>query len=498
MALEALQQCPCQMDPAKDGCYRCVYQYRLGRSMQLVSRRTALAVMDDLVGSLHGLERTETISGIGLNSALESVLERRFIECLRRLSRVGGLPQITVIQEIVNGREGYHLQVGDYKYSVELQADLNHEQGVKRASRPDFLIRPLSSASKRKPIAVFCDGWTYHKEKLRDDAAKRTAILNSGRYWVWSVVMEDVEAAVQGKAGAVLEMPYQLQEIPAPVPKPAPTTFTRNSVAELLHWLSTSANEADSWVNNAWDASMCWLLRLVPRTPTVSAEVQSLNSEIRANLPLWIPAMPPNTFDSGKGGANIFDIRGAWAQQVHMALNRTERVPNIIWFDDASPLRDSDRHQEWRWWLWTFNWFQALPGTMLVTRTGVLGRDYDTLNPRHTLDTESGAADPPTGGEGWEECISQLLTTLVDEARTLAAAGFPVPEEIGFSLVSEAGEELSMAEMAWVELKIALLVEEYRQDKGAWELYGWQVFVAEPDWASRIKALLFENDEVNR
>jgi DEAD/DEAH box helicase domain-containing protein len=37
-ALEAITHCPCNLEAEKDGCYRCVYQYRQGRAMKLVSR----------------------------------------------------------------------------------------------------------------------------------------------------------------------------------------------------------------------------------------------------------------------------------------------------------------------------------------------------------------------------------------------------------------------------------------------------------------------------
>jgi len=52
MALETLTKCSCNQDPDKDGCYRCVYQYRLGRDMLQVSRERAKEVLTELVSSL--------------------------------------------------------------------------------------------------------------------------------------------------------------------------------------------------------------------------------------------------------------------------------------------------------------------------------------------------------------------------------------------------------------------------------------------------------------
>lgn len=67
MALGALTQCSCNQDPEKDGCYRCLYQYRLGRNMASVSRDNAKAVLSELVGSLGSIERVKTISDIYIN-----------------------------------------------------------------------------------------------------------------------------------------------------------------------------------------------------------------------------------------------------------------------------------------------------------------------------------------------------------------------------------------------------------------------------------------------
>jgi DEAD/DEAH box helicase domain-containing protein len=502
MSLQALESCPCQANPEKDGCYRCVYQYRLGRSMELVSRRIALAVLRELVGSLDKLERTETISTIGLNHALESILERRFVESLKQLSKVGGLPQVTLIQEVVKGRQGYHLQVGDQAYTIELQVDLDHQEGVKRASRPDFVIRPLTNASKRRPIAVFCDGWTYHHDILRDDAAKRTAIVNSGRYWVWSVVMDDVEAAVRGDAHAVLRSPYQEKanqpdlQIPAALRGPAPLTFSRNSVAELLHWLGSPCREGDPWIENAWLAAMGWLLRLVPADHAHSAEVQSLNADLRKRLPIWLPPVPPGSTDVALR-ADLFNIRGVYPLPVHAAVNRAEDVPTVVWFDDLAQVNDNDRRREWRWWLWAFNWLQSVPGAVFVTRSGVDGGDYASLVPVDPAQAgfSSGTAAPPD--DTWETAFGQMLTSLLPEARKLLTAGITAPEAIGLSLLGEEGDELSMAELAWVERKVAVLTAEYGQDAPNWEASGWKVVEATGEWSQHLETVWNQTETVS-
>src|SRR3546814_11009768 len=102
MALDALTSCSCNDDPEKDGCYRCLYQCRLGRKMELVSRDSAKSVLSELVKSLGQQEKVNTISDIYINPNFDSVLEQRCIECLKRLSGVGGLPMVTLVSDIVD------------------------------------------------------------------------------------------------------------------------------------------------------------------------------------------------------------------------------------------------------------------------------------------------------------------------------------------------------------------------------------------------------------
>ncbi|MBC7618117.1 MAG: DUF1998 domain-containing protein, partial [Candidatus Saccharibacteria bacterium] len=207
MSLDTINKCSCNEDPEKDGCYRCVYQYRLGRNMSLVSRDRGKEVLTELVASLDQLEEVATISDIFINPNFDSVLESRFIESLRRMGGVLGLPPVKLVQDIVNGKSGYVMDLAGQRYRIEPQCNVGASEGVAVASKPDFVIWPWQAGSSRKPIAVFCDGWTYHQHSLREDAAKRSALVASGNYWVWSVTHEDVKTALSSAAGTDLDSP---------------------------------------------------------------------------------------------------------------------------------------------------------------------------------------------------------------------------------------------------------------------------------------------------
>ena len=84
----------------------------------------------ELVSSLGSIERVKTISDIYINPNFDSVLEARFIESLKKISGVGGLPTVRLVQDVVNGKSGYVLEVGGQRYRMEPQADLNGDYGV--------------------------------------------------------------------------------------------------------------------------------------------------------------------------------------------------------------------------------------------------------------------------------------------------------------------------------------------------------------------------------
>ena len=108
MARDALVRCECNEDPLKDGCYRCVYAYRRSHDMASTSRNTALAVLNSMLEQAEELRQVEGgLRSVKVNPVLDSELEARFIEALRRIE-VDARP-VRVQEEIVGGKPGYVL-----------------------------------------------------------------------------------------------------------------------------------------------------------------------------------------------------------------------------------------------------------------------------------------------------------------------------------------------------------------------------------------------------
>ena len=88
-ARDALASCECNRDPSKDGCCRCVFAYRRSREMAETSRDAAVEVLDRILARADELEEVPSLGGVRIDALLESELEARFIEALRRVE-LGG------------------------------------------------------------------------------------------------------------------------------------------------------------------------------------------------------------------------------------------------------------------------------------------------------------------------------------------------------------------------------------------------------------------------
>ena len=193
LAREALVQCACNADPSKDGCYRCVYAYRRGHDMKSTSRTTAVAVLDAVLDRARDLREIGGLRSVKVNAVVESELEARFIEALRRIE-VDGEP-VRVRDALVGGKPGHVLTTARRTYYMEAQAGVGEADGVALASRADFMLRPARGSPEQAPIAVFMDGFEVHRSRTDEDSARRRALVRAG-WVVWSLTWHDLEAVL--------------------------------------------------------------------------------------------------------------------------------------------------------------------------------------------------------------------------------------------------------------------------------------------------------------
>jgi DEAD/DEAH box helicase domain-containing protein len=484
MALEAVKTCSCNDDPDKDGCYRCLYQYRLGRNMQQVSRDRAAEVLTELVGSLHQLVQVPSIGEIYINPNFDSVLEARFIESLKRMGGVGGLPKVKLVQDIVNGKSGFVIEVGTQRYKIEPQVNEGPSTGVAVASKPDFVIWPWQSGTLRKPVAVFCDGWQYHQNSLREDANKRSALVLSGKYWVWSVTHDDVKAALDGNAQTDLDSPmatlrrHDGNNAPVAVLRPVGGAFTSHSVAQLLSFLATPPGTGTQDDGMAMvQRNVLWLnFLMLPNTPDEKTFVEGKMKGLLAQLPLDMQAPKPAHAPVLSKGDATPKVMGWWP--VAYAKGKTDDLtaPGVVLLDDVD-FKDADTlHLNWRKWLALYNQQQMLPGMLLATRTAMDAGDCAgwTAAPQGGAGLGAASADQQMLAKDWADAIDQTLEPLRPGLRELAALHALLPL-IGHELANERNQVVAEAEMAWPDKRLVLLTAEQEDMADAWTGAGWMV-----------------------
>ena len=197
-AFKTLRSCVCRTkDSSADGCYRCVYAYQRQYDLQFVSRELGIEMLSEILARWDHLEEVQTLSKVDIPTVLvESELEKRFQASLVNHLVAQGHRCKKVIAA---GKECFEFSVDGRTWRLEPQVDVGPSDGVSIPSRPDFVIRNVKEEPGVLPVAVFTDGFAYHVQpqealsRVVDDIAKRTALIRSGRFRVWSITWDDVE-----------------------------------------------------------------------------------------------------------------------------------------------------------------------------------------------------------------------------------------------------------------------------------------------------------------
>jgi len=487
MALETVTQCSCNHDPDKDGCYRCVYQYRLGRDMLQVSRERAKEVLSELVGSLDQLERVKTISDIYINPEFDSVLESRFIESFKRMSGVGGLPPVKLLQDIVNGKAGFMLDIAGQRYRIEPQRNVGAADGVAVASKPDFIIWPWSSGGHRKPIAVFCDGWEHHQHSMREDALKRAALVASGRFWVWSVTHDDVTSALAGNPATDLESPLVAltrhggETSTAVIPRAQQKAFTQNAVSLLLHFLATPTSPTEDPAAVQLRKNAMWLsFLMIAHTPPEKQVVDAGVSE-------WLPLLPEAMQEPGNSHAPCLSKKEAkpivlawWPLSYLKSQDGVMHAPGLVLIDDVNHTDNKQLRLDWRRWLQLFNTQQTLRGFRMASLSGLNAKDLDVL---HDIDPGLLAPAQPSQiawAQEWQDVFAQSMPGLAAGLKLLADAQL-TPPIVGYELADAKGQVLADSELAWPTALLVVLRADQDDLVAVWNAAGWQTELLDDD-----------------
>ncbi|MDO5103464.1 MAG: DEAD/DEAH box helicase [Lautropia sp.] len=505
LAWKALEACDCNRTAYRDdgdladGCYRCMYRYRNTHDRQNISKRVAQRLLQMILDNWSGLEQLAwdakhgaldtMLQDLDKRQLLDSKLERRFLEALVQPFTVAGQPGETVFRlqrALVKGAEAYLLHAGKRRWRLELQVSLGERQGVRISSRPDFVFWPDDGIDDR-PIAVFTDGWGFHKDRVGEDLGKRMALVKSGKFSVWTLGWADVEQAfLQGDDGGAVRSSDL---------GPWGEVYVKDASAAIDKLCAAQGLQAhqDFWQLPA-------LRQLQQRLTNITHE------EHRRLACVATIAMLGHVGDAGQlsafrnsefwrrlddyGMLEFMVPGGRWS---HRSLWQVAHVAAVISADQLGHWMKGghDVAQEPRL---VFSWLPEdlldLPApevckqgwqqmwrllNMLMPLTQLWAGTVD-MPGLPALQVYAPLARPVEPDIGWMQVRADVLPDVGDWVEVLIQAGVEVPE-VGFELLGANNRVQAEAELAWVGQKVAVVMAE--EDCPAFVDAGWKVFVFE-------------------
>lgn len=425
------------------------------------------------------IEKIKKINDIPVNPLFDSELEQRFMEAIKQ--EIGSA---NVKDTIRNGKHSYYLSIGDCSWEVEPQVNLGPAEDVAIKSKPDFIFWPVN-APEHLPVAVFTDGFLYHKDIVTDDTLKREAIRRSGNFRVWSLSYKDV------------------QSIFSPQGDYATSTLVADSMPNGKIYKSTIKGYGAEGISPSTTSPFKLLIKYIT---LAAAEDLFKKHAVAYTTSLLDPALIKSNTAFSAWRAAIDGVKdqthftemdckfpgtmfGTWrprSSSSHLAIyagSLLERIKNkepiavCAVLDDEVDKRTDKYEAEWNGFWNFFNVMQFADEFIGVSSTGLSRMDYLALP---TASTDAGSFDDEGQISSWD-AIKGLLFD--DEAKAFVdiiadiLPGSAVPEEdnIGYELEGTNGEVIATIEIAWPDKKLGFMTAEQMEDREQAEALGWTV-----------------------
>lgn len=496
-ALDHINQCECNFED-KDGCYKCVYAYRDRGKMRAISRDHARKLLKTILEHENELKPIKSLSDISINVMLESELERLFIETLQQSAS-----EFIVSKDFVHGKAGWSVLSKlnkDIGWHLVPQVHLGKKEGVALDTRPDFVLYPASENVKIKPVAIYLDGFEYHQNSVHDDVIKRTAIVESDKYSVWTLTWHDL---VNLDAKHLKEV-FGLNRMEVKQKEPHYPFFNKrnyetlrnvydgkNNFSLFKQWMHDPINMAVLFKQAAFANSFYWLSIKGSKDSAIRNKFiyemkENCDSQRQQDLCLETPYFFGGLLDATGTSQRLIEVAAVMPAQCYVSVVKqqvkgqepaeyAESVTRLhVCFDDRY-IDEYDYEKALSGYWKLVNICQFMSDFSFTSRKALLGEIITPVKPT-SQDKVKVVTDIT---EDWQEIIDlELLEqTLVD---LMISKKFLVPE-VGMEIKNDMGEIIAEAELAWKHCKVALILPDQEGFKDDFVKQGWTTIVGELD-----------------
>lgn len=479
-ALHVMENCSCKDDPQKDGCYHCLYAYRQSQQIGNISRSTAIRILKSILSGKDNVQKIDRINDIPVNPLFDSELEQRFMEAIR--TKVG---TANVSDTIRNGKHSYYIKLENFAWEIEPQVLLDAASGVSVACKPDFVFWPVS-VPEHKPVAVFTDGFLYHKDIVSDDTVKREAIRRSGKFRVWSLSFKDVQS-VFAPQGDFYTNSLEAEKMPSG--KTMYQNMIKKQKADVIEPAKLSSFDLLLEYLKLPDAERVFNGQAYAYSLSLLEPALMKNNLAFNNWEKNVKAVNEQTHFTDVDFVFPGTIFGSWiprSSNAHLAiysavlaskLKAEGAVAVCAVLNDEKDHRTDKYEQEWNG-LWRFyNLMQFSEEFIAVSSVGISHMDYLAL-PVVGEAADDSIISMSAGDDTWN-AIKELLFD--DDAKAFVElakdAGVPAPNEddVGYEVEGDDGEVVATVEIAWPDRRVGFMTAEQAEDKEKLEKLGWRI-----------------------
>lgn len=478
-ARDHIAGCSCASDANRDGCYRCVFAYRNSFDMLDISRATAITLLSSILGKRSTLETVKALSDVSIKGLVDSALERKFIEVLRRAGTEARPSKLE--KAFVLGKPGWRWTFGDRVWDIEPQKGHAPGEGFGIGISIDFVLHPVDGAQAgEKPIAVFLDGWQYHLDRVGKDLLQRMSAKASGRYAVWNFTWDDVANALNAQTSDIpllvsTTSPMLGQFCEGLGLKGSPQGVLAKSSFELFLARVSGEVDAKSLRTLAGAALLAclkpadgaaWAVAVEESVPSAARDAFALaSSPVLSSIEARAEAFPSTRLV----GVEKSQFNAAFAALAGGQSMGSLRAAFVL--HDAEDI--AARKRAWASTLRTWNLLSELGGHLLFfaqSEAAPEPLDYSglwaLLTPR------------PLAASAWVPIYDEVASSYEALVRALEKEDAPVPR-VGVDLPDEKGRSCGhIAELMWESLKVAVVDTEGLADAKGAVAGGWLVLGA--------------------